>query len=121
MKQYISKAEAADMFHVTKATIGSVIQEIQRNHIGSGRRYDAYAITGQGKTSLIRYAVLVDYMRYREWLNDPDTVNLVPAFDVQTLEYDLGVNANLTSVDINLEELAQHIVSGLAKRIGGST
>lgn len=115
MKQYITKAEVAELLQSSKITAGGIIREMQLKHIGPGKRYDEYAIVGQGKLLLVRYAVLMDYMRYREWLNDSDTVGIVPAFDLDKVERNLGVTSTPEPVNIDIKALGQEIARGLAE------
>lgn len=102
MKQYLTKAEAAEEFQCSPDTIDRAVKEIQKYHIGPGKRYGQYSFRGDGRIFQIRYAVLTDFMRYREFLRDKVAAKAVPAFDVKEAERDLGVireNGAVAQVD----------------------
>ena len=75
MGLYCNKSEAARFFGMCRQTMYKVIDGIQ-GEIKTGR-YSQYAIAG-GKVSK---AVVLDYLRYRDWLADKNTRSLVPPYD----------------------------------------
>lgn len=119
MKQYISKLEAMEDLGLSTTAMTSVINEI-RSLSGLGKRYGQYALRGSGRRLQIRYAVLTDYMAYRERLRNKDARKYVPDFDVREAERDLGVSSDVfitqqLSVDPDL--IAGAIIREIAAKI----
>ena len=119
MKQYISRAEAMKELGVTESGLKKIVSEI-RAFSGIGRRYGQYAIRGSGKLLQIRYAVLTDYMSYRDRLSNKDTRKYVPDFDIREAERDLGVTSDVfitqqLSVDPDL--IADAIIRGMVSKM----
>lgn len=119
MKQYLNKELAAEEFQIKTGQVGKIWNEI-RDNVGPGKRYGNYAFVGERSTCRIRYAVMVDYMRWRTWLKDPNSVKHVPPFDVREAEIDLGISSN-EIVKIDAQEVASLVFEKLAAAIGGAT
>ena len=122
MKQYISRAEAIEEFGLSETGLRRILDEL-RGFSGVGKRYGPYALRGQGKYLQVRYAVLTDYMSYRDRLRNKDSKKYVPEFDVREAERDLGVTSDVfitqqLSVDPDLiagaivREIAAKMISG---------
>jgi hypothetical protein len=75
MSLYCNKSECARFFGMCRQTMYKVIDGIQ-GEIKAGR-YSQYAIAG----NLVNKAVVLDYLRYREWLENKNTRELVPPYD----------------------------------------
>lgn len=119
MKQYISRAEVKEDFGLSETGLRRVLDELM-GFSGVGKRYGPYAIRGQGKYLQVRYAVLTDYMSYRDRLNNKDSRKYVPDFDVREAERDLGVTSDVfitREINIDAEQLAGAIVRELASKI----
>jgi len=122
MKQYITRTEAMEELGLSTTAMKTIISEI-RSYSGVGKRYGPYALRGSGKLLQIRYAVLTDYMSYRDRLRNKDSKKYVPEFDVREAERDLGVTSDVfitqqLSVDPDLiagaivREIAAKMISG---------
>lgn len=122
MKQFINRQTAAEEFQVSVKTVTNIWNEIRDRWVGRPpKRYRDTTFRGEGKTLQIRYAVMDDYMRNREWLNDLDTVNLVPDFDLRQAERELGVIGNESQViKINPKEIAHEIMSEMGRALNGN-
>ena len=116
MNQYMDKQSAAAEFGVSVQTIEKWLKEMEP-YIGPGKRYKAYATRGHKKTLQVRYAVLDDYVRNREYLGNPSTEKAVPPFDVRAAEAELGIS-NAQIVMIDAEKVAELVMQGMAKAFG---
>ena len=119
MKQYITRTEAMEELGLSTTAMRTILNEI-RSYSGVGKRYGPYALRGSGRLMQVRYAVLTDYMSYRDRLRNKDTRKYVPDFDVREAERDLGVTSDVfitqqLSVDPDL--IAGAIVRQIASRM----
>lgn len=117
MRQYMDKATAAEELQVKSAFISRVFKEIHEL-TGNGKRYGPYSFRGSGRMEQIRSAVLTDYMKYREALNDKDMAKYVPEFDVRAAEIELGIS-NTQVVTANAQEVADLVFKKIVTAIGG--
>ena len=119
MKQYITRTEAMEELGLSTTAMKTIISEI-RSYSGVGKRYGPYALRGTGKLLQIRYAVLTDYMSYRDRLRNKDSKKYVPDFDVREAERDLGVTSDVfitQQVSVDPELIAGAIVREIAAKM----
>ena len=119
MKQYITRNEAMEELGLSTTAMRTILNEI-RSYSGVGKRYGPYALRGSGRLMQVRYAVLTDYMSYRDRLRNKDARKYVPDFDVREAERDLGVTSDVfitqqLSVDPDL--IAGAIVRQIASKM----
>ena len=119
MKQYITRTEAMEELGLSTTAMRTILNEI-RSYSGVGKRYGPYALRGSGRLMQVRYAVLTDYMSYRDRRRNKDARKYVPDFDVREAERDLGVTSDVfitqqLSVDPDL--IAGAIVRQIASRM----
>lgn len=75
MSLYANKSETARFFGISRTKLYKALEGIQ-NEMEAGR-YSQYSMAG----SLVNKAVVLDYLRYRDWLSDKNTRALVPPYD----------------------------------------
>lgn len=90
---YLSRNELAQELHYTPKTIDKFIKGVQ-NEIGKGR-YHRCAVAG----NRINFYAVVDYMTYREQLEDKNMRKLVPPFDPAGIAELCGYNMQLIRMD----------------------
>ena len=116
VRQYLNREAACEEFQCSETTIKCAVAGI-RGLIG--RRYGPYAIRGEGRLLQVRYAVLTDYMKYREWLEDKNHPGAPPPFDIREAERELGVRQDVIyNVQLDEERVASAVVRMLAQKIG---
>lgn len=75
MGLYGNKSECARLFGVSRETVRQLVRGIEKE-IDSGR-YSRYALVGTS----VNKAVLLDYIKYKNALDNRATRKYVPAFD----------------------------------------
>ena len=73
----------AQEFGVTTETVKKRLTEL-REQIKKGR-YSRYAVISDGKIVLINVYVFIDFLTYRQQLNDVNMAKCVPLFDPRTV------------------------------------
>ena len=119
MKQYITRNEAMEELGLSTTAMRTILNEI-RSYSGVGKRYGPYALRGSGRLMQVRYAVLTDYMSYRDRLRNKDARKYVPDFDVREAERDLGVTSDVfvtQQITADPELIAGAIVRQIASKI----
>lgn len=101
MSLYANKTEAAKALGISRATIGRMIPGIERE-IKAGR-YSRYAIAD----GLINLAVVLDYRKYRNLLEDKNVRKYVPAFDPIEAARMLGEEGGVPRREVQQDEATQ--------------
>lgn len=65
MKSYLSRKEAAAVLNLSLREVSRIVDGVREQ---MGKRYGEYAIIGQGKTTRISSIVLIDFLRYRNFI-----------------------------------------------------
>ena len=119
LQQYINRNEAMEELGLSTTAMRTILNEI-RSYSGVGKRYGPYALRGSGRLMQVRYAVLTDYMSYRDRLRNKDARKYVPDFDVREAERDLGVTSDVfvtQQITADPELIAGAIVRQIASKI----
>lgn len=119
MKQYLTREEAAEDINVSKREIANIITGIREN-MGPGKRYGQYSLRGSGRLTQIRYAVLTDYMRYKDYFSDSVLAENIPQFNAREAERDLGVVSDSfrdPAAQIDADMIAEAIIKAFALKM----
>lgn len=76
---YITKKQIAEELEISPNTVKSRIQEIEEE-IKNGR-YDEYAVIRDGQLLAVNYFVWIDFLTYRQRLQEKNLRKFVPPFD----------------------------------------
>lgn len=78
--------DLADELNVTKVTINTRKKELENEK----ERYGEYAVIKDGGIVLINYLAFIDYMKYRERLQEKNLRKTVPPYNPQKLAKSIG-------------------------------
>lgn len=90
---FLSKKQLAEELNFSEQTISNYIKGI-REEIARGR-YSKYAIAG----NRYNFYVVVDYMKYKDMLNNDNTRKYVPDFNPAEIAELCGYNQKLISAE----------------------
>lgn len=88
--------------------------------MGPGKRYGQYSLRGSGRLTQIRYAVLTDYMRYKDYFSDSVLAESIPQFNAREAERDLGVVSDSfrdPAAQIDADMIAEAIIKAFAVKM----
>lgn len=73
---YLSKKQLAEELGYGETSIYKLIKGFEEE-VNTGNRYSRYAVAG----NRYNFFAVIDYMKYKDWLNDPVAKRSVPKFD----------------------------------------